>query len=367
MEQWNEAMGEKAYRWEMVKPGAPLVRSEFDPFPPNPEEVIVEVAGCGVCHTDLGFYYDGVRLKHDLPLALGHEISGRVVAARPGAQDWLGKSVLVLSVIPCGTCDHCRRGLVRIGRRQRMPGNDIQGGFASHVVVPVAGLCAVKEARLEQAGLVLADISVVADAVTTPYQAVVGSGLGEQDIAVVIGIGGVGGFAAQVAGALGATVIAVDIDQSKLDKIVEYGVAKTFNAREISGRDLRKAITDFAREGDLRPTEWRIFECSGTAAGQLTAFDLLTFGSTLCVIGFTMDKVEIRLSNLMAFDARAIGNWGCAPALYPAALDLVLSGKVQLLPFTQRRPLDDINAVFAETHSGQSNRRTIMAPAMTGG
>jgi 6-hydroxycyclohex-1-ene-1-carbonyl-CoA dehydrogenase len=207
---------------------------------------------------------------------------------------------------------------------------------------------------------------VVSDALTTPYQAVVGSGLGQGDLAVVIGIGGVGGFAAQVANALGATVIAVDIDQAKLDKIVEYGAAKSFNAREIDGRDLRNAITAFAKENDLRLTEWRIFECSGTAAGQLTAFDQVTFGSTLCIIGFTMDKVEVRLSNLMAFDARAIGNWGCAPALYPAALDLVLSGKVQLLPFTQRRPLDEVNAVFAETHSGNSNRRAIMTPAMTG-
>jgi 6-hydroxycyclohex-1-ene-1-carbonyl-CoA dehydrogenase len=360
-------MAETAYRWEMVEPGAPLVRSPFDPFPPEDGEVIVEVAGCGVCHTDLGFYYDGVRLKHDLPLALGHEISGRVVAAGAGGEDWLGKSVLVLSVIPCGTCDHCRRGMARICRRQRMPGNDIQGGFASHVAVPTAGLCAVDETRLEEAGLVLADISVVADAVTTPYQAVMGSGLGQGDLAVVIGIGGVGGFSAQVANALGATVIAVDIDQAKLDKIVEYGAAKAFNAREIGGRDLKNAITAFAKENDLRLTEWRIFECSGTAAGQVTAFDQLTFGSTLCIIGFTMDKVEVRLSNLMAFDARAIGNWGCAPALYPAALDLVLSGKIQLLPFTERRPLDDINAVFAETHSGQSNRRAIMTPALTGG
>lgn len=360
-------MGNTAYRWEMVEQGAPLARMEFDPFPPAPGEVIVEVAGCGVCHTDLGFYYDGVRLKHDLPLALGHEISGRVVAAGAGAEDWLDKPVLVLSVIPCGTCDHCRRGMTRICRRQRMPGNDIQGGFASHVAVPVEGLCAVDETRLEQAGLVLADISVVADAVTTPYQAVVGSGLGEGDLAVVVGIGGVGGFSVQVANALGATVIAVDIDQEKLEKIVEYGAAKTFNASEIGGRDLRNAITEFAKETGLRLTEWRIFECSGTAAGQLTAFDLLTFGSTLCVIGFTMDKVEIRLSNLMAFDARAIGNWGCAPALYPAALDLVLSGKVQLLPFTQRRPLDDINAVFTETHAGRTNRRAIMTPAATEG
>ena len=60
-----------------------------------------------------------------------------------------------------------------------------------------------------------------------------------------------------------------------------------------------------------------------------------------------MDKVEVRLSNLMAFDARAIGNWGCPPEHYPAALDLVLDGKVQIAPFVTKRPLDEINDVFA--------------------
>ena len=66
-------------------------------------------------------------------------------------------------------------------------------------------------------------------------------------------------------------------------------------------------------------------------------------GATLSVVGFTMDKVEVRLSNLMAFDARAIGNWGCPPELYPAALDLVLDGKVAIKPFVEAHPLDDIN------------------------
>ena len=83
-----------AHRWLMTAPGAPLVRTEFDATP-GPGEVSVAVAGCGVCHTDLGYYYDGVRTNHPLPLALGHEISGRVAAAGPGAESWLGRSVIV--------------------------------------------------------------------------------------------------------------------------------------------------------------------------------------------------------------------------------------------------------------------------------
>ena len=78
-------MGQSAYRWMMTAANAPLLRAEFDPFPPAAGEVVVEIAGCGVCHTDLGYLYDGVRLNHALPLALGHEISGKVVAAGGGA------------------------------------------------------------------------------------------------------------------------------------------------------------------------------------------------------------------------------------------------------------------------------------------
>jgi 6-hydroxycyclohex-1-ene-1-carbonyl-CoA dehydrogenase len=342
--------------------GEPMGKTDFEPFPPDPGEVVVEIAGCGVCHTDLGFFYDGVRTNHPLPLTLGHEISGRVVAAGEDAAEWVGKAVIIPAVIPCGTCDLCQRGKATICRGQKMPGNDIQGGFASHIKAPAHGLCAVDEGRLTSAGMQLADVSVVADAVTTPYQAVVQANIQPGSLAVVVGVGGVGGYCAQISNAFGATVVAVDIDQEKLDAIAEYGAAKTFNAREISGRDLKKAISAFARESGLPAAEWFIFECSGTKSGQETAFGLLVHGATLGVVGFTMDKVEIRLSNLMAFHARALGNWGCPPDLYPGALDLVLDGKIQLKPFIERHPLEEIDAVFKAVHAHEMTRRAILIP-----
>src|SRR5690606_15607171 len=97
-----------------------------------------------------------------------------------------------------------------------MPGNDIHGGFATHVVVPARGLCAVDERRLAAARIDLADLSVVADAVTTPYQAVVQAGVKDGDLVLVNGVGGVGGYAAQIAQALGATVVALDVSDDKL-------------------------------------------------------------------------------------------------------------------------------------------------------
>ncbi len=352
----------EAHRWLMNAVKQPLERKAFS-AEPVPGEVVVAIAGCGVCHTDLGYFYDGVRTNHPLPLALGHEISGHVVACGADTHRWAGKAVIVPAVLPCGECDLCQRGLGTICRRQKMPGNDIQGGFASHIVVPARGLCEVDLARLARAGLSLAEVSIVADALTTPYQAVRRAGVAPGSLAVVVGAGGVGGYCVQVAHAFGATVVAIDVDDARLASIATCGAALTLNSRTLDARAIKAAVSDFARTNGLRATEWFIFECSGSAPGQLTAYSLLVHGATLSVVGFTMDKVELRLSNLMAFDARALGNWGCPPEAYPAALELVLDGKVQIKPFVETHPLAQINSVFEAVHHRDIKKRAVMVPA----
>jgi 6-hydroxycyclohex-1-ene-1-carbonyl-CoA dehydrogenase len=351
-----------AHRWVMTAAGAPLVPAAFDATPGH-GQVTIEIAGCGLCHTDLGYFYDGVRTNHPLPLALGHEIAGRVVATGADVEIGIGRAVVVPAVIPCGACSHCRRGKPMLCRNQKMPGNDIHGGFASHVVVPAQGLCVVDESRLGAIGLELADVAVVADALTTPYQSAIRSGIWPGSLAIVVGVGGVGGYAAQIARALGATVVAIDVDDAKLTAIGNLAAGLTLNARRYDAKALRAEIQSFAKARELPLTEWFIFECSGTAAGQTTAFGLLTHGATLSVVGFTMDRVEVRLSNLMAFDARALGNWGCAPELYPGALSLVLEGRVQLKPFVELHPLADINRVIAAAHRHELKRRPVLVPA----
>jgi 6-hydroxycyclohex-1-ene-1-carbonyl-CoA dehydrogenase len=357
-------MSVKSVRWMMTAAGKPLVPTEFDIEAPGPGEVLIEIAGCGVCHTDLGYYYDGVRTNHPLPLTLGHEISGRVVEAGGDELWYVDRCVVVPAVIPCGHCDACQRGKGTICPNQKMPGNDIHGGFATHIVVPARGLCVVDEHRLAAARIDLADLSVIADAVTTPYQAVVQAGVGKGDLVVVNGVGGVGGYCAQIASAVGGTTIAIDVNDDKLNAVrAQGGAALTLNAKQLSPRDIKAAVQAFAKERGLRPREWIVFECSGTKAGQETAWSLLTHGGTLCVVGFTMDKAEVRLSNLMAFHARAIGNWGCPPELYPDALDLVLSGRVKVTPFVEKHPLSEINQVFEAAHAGALKRRAVLVPA----
>jgi 6-hydroxycyclohex-1-ene-1-carbonyl-CoA dehydrogenase len=355
-------MGTKAVRWMMTEAGKPMVPMEFDIGTPGPDEVVVEIAGCGVCHTDLGYFYDGVRTNQALPLCLGHEISGHVVETGADVLWYTDRAVIVPAVIPCGRCDACLRGKTTICPHQKMPGNDIQGGFATHIIVPARGLCVVDEHRLAAAGIDLADLSVVADAVTTPYQAVMQAGVTKGDLVVVNGIGGVGGYCAQIAAAMGGTVVAIDVSDEKLAVIGKQCAALTLNAKGMTPRDIKGAIQAFAKQNRLRLTEWIIFECSGTKIGQETAFSLLNHGATLGVVGFTMDKVEVRLSNLMAYHARALGNWGCPPELYPAALELVLDGRVKVGQFVEKHPLKDINKVFEDVHAGAFKRRAVLVP-----
>ena len=357
-------MSARPIRWVMTGSGKPMIPVEFGIAEPAPNEVVVEIAGCGVCHTDLGYYYDGVRTKHELPLTLGHEISGRVVNAGSDALWYTDRAVIIPAVIPCGQCDACRRGKATICPNQKMPGNDIHGGFATHITVPAHGLCAVDERHLAAIGMDLADLSVIADAVTTPYQAVVQAGVSKGDLVIVNGVGGVGGYAAQIAAALGGVVIALDVNEDKLAAISGPGIALTLNARQMTPRDIKSTIQEYAKRHGLRQTEWIIFECSGTRAGQETAFSLINHGATLAVVGFTMEKVEIRLSNLMAFHARAIGNWGCPPELYPAALELVMDGRVKVRQFVEKHPLSEINQVFEAVHSGALKRRAVLVPEL---
>jgi 6-hydroxycyclohex-1-ene-1-carbonyl-CoA dehydrogenase len=345
-------------------PNEPMVE-ELRTETPGPGEVIVRVAGCGICHTDLGFYYDGVPTRKALPLTLGHEIAGTVVEAGQLAQGWLGHAVVVPAVIPCGDCPACDTGHGSVCPQQIFPGNDVHGGFATHVKVPARGLCPVpdlRERRLNRAGVDLATLAVLADAVTTPYQAIRRSGLGADDLAIVVGAGGVGGHAVQIAAALGARVVAIDVDPARLQLAGEHGADLTLRAGELDFKAIKKAVRGFAVEHDVPTFRWRIFECSGTTAGQGTAFSLLEHGGYLSVVGFTPQKLELRLSNLMVFDATARGNWGCLPELYPEALQLVLDGKVALPPFTERRPLATVNESFADVREHRASRRIVLCP-----
>lgn len=347
--------------WFMTEPGSPFERRTLPAERPGPGEVVVEVAGCGVCHTDLSFLHLGVKTRHPLPLVLGHEVSGTVRQTGEGVdRAMLGRPVVIPAVLPCGDCDLCQAGHRRICRGQVMPGNDRNGGFASHVVVPARFVCPVPEPVL--ASHELWELAVVADAVSTPFQAVARSGLAPGEAAICIGTGGIGVYGVQIAAATGARVIALDVDDRKLEQSRGAGAHATLNIRGLATKEIRKQVRTLA-EGLGAPAHlWKIFETSGTRAGQETAFALLGFGATLAVVGFTTDRVEIPLSNLMAYDATAQGNWGADPLVYPELLRWIGEGRLTVKPFVERFPLERLNEVFEEAHHGRLLKRAVMVP-----
>lgn len=356
-------------RWEMRAVGQPLVRVPFDLSAPGPGQALVRVVGCGVCHTDLGFLDDGVTTRAPLPLALGHEIAGEVLDAGAGFEHLVGRAVIVPAVTPCGECADCRAGHGSICPHQVMPGNDVQGGFATHVLVPARGLCPVDAPEalagevVGRSGCTLAELAVVADAFTTPYQALHRARVARGDVVVVVGLGGVGGFAVQIAAALGAHVVGLDVDALRLERLAGHGLAAGLDVRALDERAARREVRALVRGLGLPERRWKILECSGAPAGQRLAFSLLVHGAYLSIVGFTPKAVEVRLSNLMAFDAKAAGNWGCVPELYPAALALVLEGRVAVKPFVQTFPLEEIETVLEDVRRHRASARPVLVPA----
>jgi 6-hydroxycyclohex-1-ene-1-carbonyl-CoA dehydrogenase len=330
----------------------------------QPGEVLVEVAACGVCHTDLGYFYYGVPTVNKPPLTLGHEISGRVVAVGAGTEgDWLGKEVIVPAVMPCNDCPICAAGRGNRCLAQKMPGNSlgIYGGFSSHIPVPAADLCVVEN----RGELPLEWLAVVADAVTTPYQATVRADLQPGDRVIVVGAtGGVGTYVTQLAKARGAgTVVGIDLDQQKLERMLDYGADYVISSAGKSVKEIRDEFRALCKEQGLPHNYgWKIFEVTGAGAGQEISLALLSFIGKLIWIGFSTTVNEYSLSRLMAFDAEIVGTWGCLPKHYPAALQMVRDGRVQIEPFVEVRPMSTIRETFEEAHAGKLEKRAVLVP-----
>jgi len=325
---------------------------------------LLEVLACGVCHTDLGFADGDVAPKQALPLVLGHEIVGRVLASDDAAL--IGRRVLAPAVSPCGECAACARGRATACPKGRMPGNDADGGFASHCYVPSRDLLALdaepnQDGVLGEAKLEAWQLAPLADAGTTAWQAIVRAGLAKGDLAVFVGTGGVGGFGAQLARSVGATVVALDVDAARLETLAPF-VDHVIDVKDREARDVRKQLRGYAKEHGLAEAPVRVFETSGHPAGQELAFTLLSRGGSLSVVGFTPAKVKLRFSNIMALDADLHGNWGCDPALYPGVVDRALSGEVALTPFLERRPLDEVNDVLDALRNHSLSRRAVLIP-----
>ena len=361
---------DKISTWQMVQPTVfnretkettpgKLEKTEIPVPELQPGEVLVEVAGCGVCHTDLGYFYDGVPTVSKPPLTLGHEIAGTVVA---GDEKWIGKEVIIPAVMPCRQCILCKTGRGNRCLAQKMPGNStgVYGGFSSHIPVPSVDLCEVKN----RGDIPLSHLAVVADAATTPYQAAKRADLQPGDNVIVVGItGGVGQYMGQTAKALGATtVIGIARNQEKLDRALRFGADFVINSSDKDAKTVSKEFRGICKGNGLPNTGWKIFEVTGVKPGQEIALTLLGFTGKLVVVGYGLAKTEYAMGRLMAFDADILGTWGCLPEYYPIVLDMVLSGKINIAEFVETRPMSTIADTFAEAHKTPPMKRIVLTP-----
>ncbi len=350
---------DKIETWQMVELGK-LARASVDVPELKPGEVLVEIAGCGVCHTDLGYFYDGVPTVSKPPLTLGHEISGCVVA---GDGAWVGKEVIVPAVMPCNNCPICADGRNNRCLAQKMPGNSmgIYGGFSSHIVVPSQDLCLVED----RGDIPLEHLAVVADAVTSPYQAAMRAEVKPGDLTIVVGAtGGLGVYTTQICSALGAKeVLGIARNPEKLKRALDFGATQVISSVDKTPREVKDEFRNYCKEKGLPSNYgWKIFEWTGTADGQAIGLELLSFIGKLVICGFGMQKNEYSLSRLMAFDADILGSWGCLPKYYREVLKLVLTNKVQIEPFVESRPMSQIQQVFDEAHQGGLIKRIVLTP-----
>jgi len=331
--------------------GRPLVVGEVPRPVPGPGDALVKVAACGFCHTDLHYLDHAVPTAKTPPLILGHEISGVVEELAPGSPGRsVGDRVLAPSVLPCGNCEYCRSGRGNICPHLKMPGNHIDGGFAEYVRVPARDLVPLP------ADLDLARSAVIADALTTPYHAVVRRArVRSGEWVVVVGCGGVGINAVQFAVAAGANVIAVDLRAERREMALRLGACETMDPTEHPdlGQEVRK------RSGGGADVA---LEVVGKPETVSMALSTLRRGGRLCVVGYSDSAVPIPLNRLMFFEYEIVGSLGCRPVDYPRVIEMVRKGRVSLdAVVTATLPLARIGEAAEDLRNGKG-LRTLVVP-----
>lgn len=319
----------------------------------RPHEVLVRVTACGICHTDLHYIDHNVPTFKAPPLILGHETAGVVEAVGADVESVrTGDRVLLPAVLTCGRCAQCRRGRENICERMVMFGNHVDGAYAEFVAAPAKDVFAVP------ASIPLDEAAIIADAVSTPFHAVTVRGKVQPgEWAVVVGCGGVGLNLVQVASAMGASVIAVDVVDEKLALARQLGAMYGINARAVES--VPKAIRKLTDGGaDVA------FEAIGNPQTIGVAFDALRRGGRLVLVGYSALPAELNAAKTMFFEMEVIGSLGCRPVDYPRIIAMVASGKLRTAPLISHRlPLAEINAGLDLLRQGKTIRALVLPAA----
>jgi len=327
-------------RAAVLHPSAKELRVEDWPEPSlGPGDVLVKVAACGLCRTDL-HYLHGVPTAKAPPLVLGHEVSGTVESVGSGVQGIAtGAKVLLPPVLPCGSCDLCRRGRGNICAKMLMLGNHRDGGFAERVVVPAD--CAF----ILPPNLPLEESSVLSDAGSTAYHAVVNRGrVAPGEWVAVLGCGGVGLSVLQIVKAVGGHIVAVDVAPEKLDAAKRLGADEVVDGRGDTVKQLRK-ITGGGPDV--------AFEVIGHPATIRAAVEGVRAGGRVVVVGYADADVPLPAGRIMFRELEVRGSLGCPLQEFPRVLALAASGAFDLKAMvTHRFSLENINEGFAALNAG---------------
>jgi S-(hydroxymethyl)mycothiol dehydrogenase len=348
-------------------PGAPVELTDIVIPDPGPGEVVVAVAACGVCHTDLT-YRDG-GINDEFPFLLGHEAAGTVESVGEGVDSVRPGDFVVLNWrAVCGQCRACRRGRPQycfdtFNAAQKMTlvdGTELTpalgiGAFADKTLVH-AGQCTKVDPTADPAVAGLLGCGVMAGlgaAVNT-------GGVGRGDSVAVIGCGGVGDAAiagARLAGA--TTIIAVDRDERKLAWARDLGATHTVNAADADTVAAVRELTggfgaDVVIDAVGRPETWK------------QAFYARDLAGTVVLVGVpTPDmRLEMPLVDFFSRGGALKSSWygDCLPERdFPMLIDLYQQGRLPLEAFvTERITLEDVEKAFHAMHSGEVLRSVVI-------
>ena len=317
------------------------------PIPePGPGDVLVKVAFCGICHSDLSLI-NGTFPAQRPVVTQGHETSGTIAKLGPGVTGWSeGDRVVVAAGRPCMECANCLRGDVNHCLRIQLMAFAYDGGWAEYTVAQAAGLTRVPDnVPLEQA-------AILADAVSTPFGAVVRTGKVVVGEAVgVWGVGGVGTHIVQLARLVGAVpVIAVDLNPVVRDRALELGADYAFDPRDEEFKD-KLAEATAGRKLDVA------FDAVGLKVTFEQALDSLTVGGRLVSVGMSAQSPTVGPTSMFGLSKKQVlGHLGYQNVDIETLAKLVSRGRLDLSrSISQIIPLEDIRDGITALERSEGN------------
>jgi len=323
----------------------PLVIEEVPVPNPGPGQILVGIAASGVCHTDLHAADGDWPVKPKPPFIPGHEGVGHVAAVGPGVShvregDRVGVPWLYTA---CGHCKHCLGGWETLCEKQQNTGYSVNGGFAEYVVADANYV-----GRLP-ASVSFVDIAPILCAGVTVYKGLKMTDTKPDDWVVVSGIGGLGHMAVQYAKAMGLNVVAVDVDDAKLDLARKLGASLGVNARKADPAAFVKKEIGGAQGVLVTAVSPKAFE---------QALGMVARGGTVSLVGLPPGSFALPIFDTVLNGITVRGSIVGTRLDLQEALNFAGEGKVKATVATER--LESINSIFARMHAGDIQGRIVI-------